>query len=239
MNKKALVLDDNETICSLINESLSQFDFKIDIANSYKNALKLIDNTYDVIIIDIFLFGEKENGIDFIIQYTKIYPTVKVVILTAHEDIVNKDEFKDVKYDLLEIKPISFGILAQKIYNLVHVDDRCTEKLKIIKDETGRIRVLQTLVDSIKDDLNIIKHDVAGMKVDAIEHHAKIEYLEKELGTIRMSVSTIMISCKDTQQAVLSFISSHSNDNLKIIGSMSGIITLLLSALAFVLKCNV
>jgi response regulator of citrate/malate metabolism len=232
-----LILDDNETLCTLIQNTfkVEPFNFNVSVANSFQDAQQFLNNFFDVIIVDVFLFNETETGLKFIEIYVKKYPNTKVVIITAYEDLTAKIDEHLIPYKLIEVKPFSLEAFSKKIYKLIF-DKELTKNITKL-DDTNKIVILQSIIDNIYADVDKIKNNINEIRINTIKQHEKIEYLEKEVVSIRTAVSTIMEACKNTQSVVVSFVTNHSSDGLKIVGAMTAIIVICLTILGMVLKC--
>ena len=104
-----LVIDDDETICELLNESLAEDGFHVESAPSAEEALiKVRQMPYDAIVTDLNLPGLK--GTDVVRQALTIYPNAIIVVMTGAGSIAAAVEcMKLGAYDFLS-KP--FDILA-------------------------------------------------------------------------------------------------------------------------------
>jgi len=232
---KVLILDDNVILCDLLSSMLQPMNFDVVKVHNYNKAVDAINTWYDVIIVDVFLSSsDKDTGINFIKQYIETHKEKKskIVIITAHIELAKKLDLSGIYYDMFEEKPFSIEIFSKKIFELVYGDKSSFKSI----DDTGKIRILQILVDTIKDDLCTMKDDLIKIKNDSFQNSERINYLEKEISSIRTSVATVVSSSDKIQQAVVSFMSKHADDNLKIIGSVSAIIVIALSVLGIILK---
>ncbi len=80
---KVLLVDDDASLVKSMVIYLSNQGFKIKSANTVKQALELIDDTVDLIILDIVM--PKVNGFSFIklLQKNKVYKNIPFIFLTA------------------------------------------------------------------------------------------------------------------------------------------------------------
>jgi DNA-binding NtrC family response regulator len=104
-----LVIDDDETICELLNESLAEDGFQVESAPNAEEALiKVRQMPYDAIVTDLNLPGLK--GTDVVRQALTIYPNAIIVVMTGAGSIAAAVEcMKLGAYDFLS-KP--FDIVA-------------------------------------------------------------------------------------------------------------------------------
>jgi len=82
---KILVVDDEPTICSLMNVFLSQHGYQVRTASSGEAALTVFDESApDIVLLDISMPGMR--GIDVLKQIKSIKSTCGVIMLSAYGD---------------------------------------------------------------------------------------------------------------------------------------------------------
>ncbi len=79
---KILIVDDSESILFLL-ESILSIDFEVVAVDRVKKALKIIDQSFNTVIIDLML--PEISGIDFIkrVRQNKKYEHIPIIVLTA------------------------------------------------------------------------------------------------------------------------------------------------------------
>jgi CheY-like chemotaxis protein len=85
MHKKILVVDDNEDLTWIISRCLlSEKEFHdVICANSSKEALNLLSkNSIDIVVSDIKM--PEMSGVELLVEIKKLYPKIKVIIMTAY-----------------------------------------------------------------------------------------------------------------------------------------------------------
>ncbi len=93
---KALVMDDEEVILEILDESLKSTGFKVHLAGSVQHAInKITENDYDIILSDIKMPGM--DGKDFYWKVKEIKPKAMDRILFISGDNVNKDTLAFLK----------------------------------------------------------------------------------------------------------------------------------------------
>lgn len=80
---KILLVEDNDLIIKGLVFSLKQNNYNVDVAKSYHEALKLLDNIYDLVIIDITL--PDKDGFDLGLRIKEKMKT-PFIYLTAKDD---------------------------------------------------------------------------------------------------------------------------------------------------------
>ena len=107
---RVLVVEDNAMAAKIAQHILSKLHYQVDIAESGKKALELIEkHHYDLILMDIGLpdndGGEVTRRIR--LKQWKRNPSVPIVGLTAHIDAENKRRCIDAGMNSIYIKPLT------------------------------------------------------------------------------------------------------------------------------------
>ncbi len=107
---RVLVVEDNAMAAKIAQHLLSKLHYQVDIAESGKKALELIEkHHYDLILMDIGLpdndGGEVTRRIR--LKQWKRNPSVPIVGLTAHIDAENKRRCIDAGMNAIYIKPLT------------------------------------------------------------------------------------------------------------------------------------
>jgi DNA-binding NtrC family response regulator len=80
--KKILIIDDSISILIALKRRLS-FLYEIETSESGKHALKIIDNSFNVVITDMKM--PDINGIELIKIMYKKFPNIRFVVLSGNE----------------------------------------------------------------------------------------------------------------------------------------------------------
>jgi DNA-binding NtrC family response regulator len=109
-----LVIDDDQTIREVLNDSLAEDGFLVESAPSAEEALVKVRQTpYDAIVTDLNLPGLK--GTDVVRQALTIYPDTVIVVMTGAGSVAAAVEcMKAGAYDFLS-KPFEIDILTDLI----------------------------------------------------------------------------------------------------------------------------
>lgn len=114
MNKRILVIDDDEAIRKLFVRALEDTEYQVDTVGSGEKAVEASQRAkYDLIYLDLRMPGM--DGIETLRQLRKIDQDVPVYIVTAfYEEFL--DRLKDVKKDSIDFellhKPIGSAQLV-------------------------------------------------------------------------------------------------------------------------------
>ncbi|KKQ50299.1 MAG: Response regulator receiver [Candidatus Woesebacteria bacterium GW2011_GWC1_38_13] len=103
MNDKILIVEDEETILSVLVKKLTECGFSVDTANDGETGLdKALNNNPDLILLDIVM--PKMDGLTFIENYNQDKQTNKAPIIIL-SNLDNAEKIKECKekgvYDYL------------------------------------------------------------------------------------------------------------------------------------------
>jgi len=118
MGMRILVVEDEAKIASLLQKSLSEDHYSVDIAPDGEEGLYLFDvNEYDLIILDIML--PKKDGITVCKEIRKKNNSTPILMLTAKDTVPDKVLGLDVGADDYLVKPFSFIELKARVRALL------------------------------------------------------------------------------------------------------------------------
>jgi len=114
MAVKILLVDDEELFVQALSERLKTRDFKVDTANSGREALdKAKETTFDVIILDMAMPGM--DGMETQQELLKTNPDLQIIFLTGHATLEKGiDAVKQGAFDFIA-KPVEFEKLLEKL----------------------------------------------------------------------------------------------------------------------------
>ncbi|MCC6745153.1 MAG: sigma-54-dependent Fis family transcriptional regulator, partial [Acidobacteria bacterium] len=178
-----LVIDDDETICELLNESLAEDGFQVESAPSAEEALvKVRQVPYDAIVTDLNLPGLK--GTDVVRQALTIYPNAIIVVMTGAGSIAAAVEcMKLGAYDFLS-KP--FDILALTDLLKGAISERM-ERARRRSRSTGPLD-LQAALDEAEADL--APESMIGISAGMREVFELIEIVARSNSTVLVTGET-------------------------------------------------
>ncbi len=144
---RVLVIEDNAMAAKIAQHILSKLHYQVDIAESGKKALELIEkHHYDLILMDIGLpdndGGEVTRRIR--LKQWKRNPSVPIVGLTAHIDVENKRRCIDAGMNAIYIKPLT-PEKASEILNAFIPDHQKIPSPSIINAEIDFFKALPVL----------------------------------------------------------------------------------------------
>jgi len=116
---KIAVIDDEQDILDMIEKFLKRTGgFDVKVFNNPLNALSSIDNSYDVVLLDIMM--PQMNGLDVLKTLHEKMPELKIIMMTAYStlDKVLKSHREGATHYVM--KPFfSMKALEEKIYEIL------------------------------------------------------------------------------------------------------------------------
>lgn len=122
MEKLKILLVDDEIDAEMLFKQMFRaeiklHDFEFHYASNAEVALKFIFllNPFDVVLVlsDINMPGM--NGLDLLKEIKKLFPTMKVIMITAYDNDNNYKQAMENGADGFMAKPVNFELLRKKI----------------------------------------------------------------------------------------------------------------------------
>ncbi len=118
MQKRLLVVDDDDEIRELLEFDLSQSGYLVDTASDgYEGLNKALNFPYDLILLDIMM--PKMNGFDVCKNIRKSKPDLPVLLLTAKGTMADKTEGFDMGADDYIVKPFDIQEVLLRVRALL------------------------------------------------------------------------------------------------------------------------
>lgn len=125
IEKKILVIDDNEDICLTIKGYLKNYNYIVETVSDYKEALNILNKEFDLIILDIMMPGMDGVELCKIIRDKVNCPIIFVSAKILEED---KIEALSVGGDDYITKPFSLKELKARIESHLRREERLKNK---------------------------------------------------------------------------------------------------------------
>ena len=108
INKKILIIDDEKDIRDSISGILNDEGYvSVTVKNSQETLIQINKNSFDVIILDVWLNDSELDGIQLLKEIKKIDTEIPVLIISGHGNIeIAVDAIKNGAYEFIE-KPFS------------------------------------------------------------------------------------------------------------------------------------
>jgi DNA-binding response OmpR family regulator len=111
---KALIIDDETDICYLLSALLKQKNLESAYVNNLADATQLLKNyAPEIIFLDNHL--PDGLGMNFIEYIRKYYPTVKIIMITAHDTAADKHRALKEGADFFIGKPFTRDLIYQAV----------------------------------------------------------------------------------------------------------------------------
>jgi len=151
-----LVVDDEEYICEVIKEMLSDANYRVETACDPQKAMDILEREpVDFVLTDLIM-GEK-SGVDVLNKTIKLHPDAVVVLMTGRPTIENAVAvLKSGAYDYL-IKPFSMDTLRAVIKRGLEKQRLLRENINL-KETVFLYRISEAMGSTIRLDflLNLI-----------------------------------------------------------------------------------
>jgi len=118
MDKKLLIIEDEETLCASLKRVLTKEGYNTDTVSTTESALELLnEKMYDLIITDIILPGM--NGIELLRRVKEKNTEQLVVVMTAYASLETAVEaLRAGAYDYI-VKPVMHEEIKQIVRNAI------------------------------------------------------------------------------------------------------------------------
>ncbi|MEC2058572.1 two-component response regulator YrkP [Bacillus stercoris] len=159
MTHRILVVEDDQDICDLLEESLTRAGYEVLRAKDGKGALQLVDDSLDLVILDIMMPGI--SGIETC-QHIRKTSNVPILFLTARSSTFDKTEGLLAGGDDYMTKPFSEEELHARVIAQLRRYTIYQEKKK--QKETfligGKLRVSEEFNEVWKEEQQIKLSDL-------------------------------------------------------------------------------
>lgn len=202
MNKKILIVDDENTIRMSMKEGLLDLGYKVNTAQNSLNALKKIrEYKPQIVFLDMRL--AEENGLDILPRIKELDHDVEVVIMTAYGDIqtavkaIKKGAFDYINkpFELQEINIIIERIikkvdLQNKIYLLENVKKT---NINNIYGDHPTIKEIHNKIDKLSnnDDVTVLVMGETGTGKELVASAIHENSPRKDAPMLKINCGTI------------------------------------------------
>ena len=168
--QKILVVDDERTLCDVLKLNLELEGYKVDVAYSAEEALRMPISSYSLVLLDVMM--EEMTGLEFTSviradEKTKNIPIILCTAKDAENDII--DGFLCGADDYIK-KPFSMKELVLRVKSVL----RRSSKSKKMDEQTIKYKTLE---------LDIEKREC---RIDGTD----VSFTKKEFDILKMLLST-------------------------------------------------
>lgn len=140
MNKKILIVDDEQSIVTLLTYNLEKAGFKTDAAYDGIEAVRMIENDdYDLIILDLMLPGLDGMEVCKHLRQQKI--EIPILMLTAKDDEIDKVLGLELGADDYLTKPFSPKEVVARIKAILRRTNRQTSLDQFAMIQIGELKI--------------------------------------------------------------------------------------------------
>lgn len=145
MNEKILVIDDDESIRQSLSNFLRRSGFNVLLADNGKTGLEILNkHSPDLIISDIKM--PELSGIDVLRKSKEIDPFIKVILITAHDDIqITIEAMQYGAYDYFE-KPLDIEKLRIAIQRALESKSLSERLVSYVEEETEEFQLEKKII---------------------------------------------------------------------------------------------
>ena len=114
MEKKILVVDDEDFHRELMQKLLSRLGYEVAVAESAEEAFSLLEREkFPVIITDLIML--EMDGVEFCQMIRETDTKTVVIALSGHSDLYDIDKLKEAGFDNHLTKPFKIEIISRAI----------------------------------------------------------------------------------------------------------------------------
>ena len=160
MTKKSILLvDDDIDLCEIVSFNLEAQGYDVQVAHSAPQAMKLMDNNFDLILLDVMM--PAMSGFDFakLLNQDMAWCKIPIIFLTAKDTEEDKLTGFKLGADDYIMKPYTVRNVVARVKSVL----RRTSSNKVATTIVEKPNVLQ--VDGLKLDLEFKRCTVDGEEV--------------------------------------------------------------------------
>ncbi len=149
MQKRLLVVDDDDEIRELLEFDLQHSGYSVDTACDGMEALnKAVSNHYDLLLLDVMM--PKMNGFDVCKNLRKAKPDIPVLLLTAKGTINDKTQGFDCGADDYLVKPFDIQEVLLRVKALLRRNTDNSSSEQNFKQEILKMGDIELFPESLE-----------------------------------------------------------------------------------------
>ncbi len=149
MQKRLLVVDDDDEIRELLEFDLQHSGYSVDTACDGMEALnKAVSNHYDLVLLDVMM--PKMNGFDVCKNLRKAKPDIPVLLLTAKGTINDKTQGFDCGADDYLVKPFDIQEVLLRVKALLRRNTDNSSSEQNFKQEILKMGDIELFPESLE-----------------------------------------------------------------------------------------
>lgn len=120
--EKILVVDDDNTIRSIVSKMLCRLGYDVSSADSAESGLALfLKNSFDLVLTDFSMPGM--NGINLAFYIKEESPATQVVLMTGDEKEAILSKIRETAVDQALFKPFTLTEMDETLRGLLHPEN--------------------------------------------------------------------------------------------------------------------
>ena len=149
MQKRLLVVDDDDEIRELLEFDLAHSGYSVDTAIDGMEGLnKAVSNYYDIVLLDVMM--PKMNGFDVCKNLRKVKPDIPVLLLTAKGTINDKTQGFDCGADDYLVKPFDIQEVLLRVKALLRRNSDSSNSDNSFKKEILKMGDIELFPESLE-----------------------------------------------------------------------------------------
>ncbi|MCG8608795.1 response regulator [bacterium] len=145
LEKRVLVIDDEEVVRNVCHRSLEKQDYQIELAQNGAQALELMrKQPFDVVFTDLKM--PIMDGVELLETVKRDYPFSQVIVMTAYATVKSAIEAMKIgAYDFIlkPIKPDQIRLVVEKCFERMQLD----AENESLRDANQKLQDLQSMKD--------------------------------------------------------------------------------------------
>ncbi len=197
-NKKVLLVDDDDSIRWVINETLCDLDLKVTQSSSANEAITLLNkNEYDLVISDVRMPGS--SGLDLLNHCQKHYTEMPVIIMTAHSDLDSAVkaytkgafEYLPKPFDIDEVSEIVIKALNKRISKQSKIEPSSKNSFSIIGESPAMQNLYRAIGRLSNSHVSVLIKGESGTGKELVAHALHQHSPRKDKPFIALNMAAI------------------------------------------------
>lgn len=179
--QKILIVDDEESICEILQFNLEIEGYEADVAYSAEQALKMDLKSYSLILLDIMMGGMSGFKMAQLLKKDPATASIPIIFCTAKDTEDNKIAGLTLGADDYISKPFSVREVVARVKSVLR---RCTQQPQVqVQPQQAQLR---TEMDGDSITYN-------GLRLDLLKHKCYIDGQEVQLTKKEMEIMVLFL----------------------------------------------
>ncbi len=197
-NKKVLLVDDDDSIRWVLNETLEDLGLQVTQTSAADDAIKHLQNArFNLLISDVRMPGK--SGIELLNLCQQQYPDLPVVIMTAHSDLDSAVtaytkgafEYLPKPFDLDEVSEIVERALAPKQTEKIRPETKPSNRFSIIGEAPSMQNLYRAIGRLSNSHVSVLIRGESGTGKELVAHALHQHSPRKEKPFIALNMAAI------------------------------------------------